>query len=144
MRVARGELRVDRLLPEWKLVAHPSVSSPKTNLPIFPTPLIGREREVEQLNQLLCDPQCRLLTLVGPGGIGKTRLAIEAATNLQTSFADDVYFVPLTSATSTRLIVPVMADAIGFAFHQPGHADPKTQLFDYLKGKQVLLQRWGC
>src|SRR5512135_1756503 len=64
VRVARGEWSVDRLHPESKPAAA-NVASPKTNLPIFPTPLIGREREVEQLSQLLGDAQCRLLTLVG-------------------------------------------------------------------------------
>ena len=139
VRVARGELRVDRLLPESKPAATPNLPSPKTNLPIFPTPLIGREREVEQLSQLLRDPQCRLLTLVGPGGIGKTRLAVEAASNLQDAFPDGVYFIPLASANSTRFIVPVIADSVGFAFHHASRADPRTQLFSYLREKQVLL-----
>ncbi|HEX6268912.1 MAG TPA: tetratricopeptide repeat protein, partial [Anaerolineales bacterium] len=139
VRVARGELSVDRLLVESKPVATISVSPPKTNLPIFPTPLIGREREEEQLSQLLRDPQCRLLTLVGPGGIGKTRLAIETASNLLDAFPDGVYFVPLASVNTTRFIVPVMADSVGFSFHHASHADPKTQLFNYLQEKQALL-----
>ena len=139
VRVARGELSVDRLHPESKPVSTANVSSPKTNLPLFPTPLIGRQREVEQLDQLLYHPQCRLLTLVGPGGIGKTRLAVEAASHTQDSFADGVYFVSLAFANSTRFIVPAIADAMGFAFQSSSHADPKTQLFDYLKEKQVLL-----
>lgn len=139
VRVARGELSVARLVPESRPVATTNVSPPKTHLPIFPTPLIGRERELEQLSQLLGDPQCRLLTLVGPGGIGKTRLAIEAASNMQDVFTDGVYFVPLAFANSTRFIVPVIADAVGFSFHHASHADPKTQLFGYLKEKQVLL-----
>jgi predicted ATPase/DNA-binding XRE family transcriptional regulator len=139
VRVARGELRVDRLLSELKSVATLNISSPKTNLPIFPTPLIGRERELEQLSQLLRDPQCRLLTLVGPGGMGKTRLAIEAAAQVQEEFADGVYFVRFTPVNNPRFIVPVIADAIGFAFESVGRADPKTQLIGYLKEKQVLL-----
>ena len=139
VRVARGELSADRLLPEAAPVSNAGISSPKGNIPIFPTPLIGREREVEQLSQLLRDPQCRLLTLVGPGGIGKTRLAIESASHMQDFFADGVHWVPFASANSTRFIVPVIADSIGFAFHHASHADPKIQLFGYLKEKQVLL-----
>jgi transcriptional regulator with XRE-family HTH domain len=115
VRVARGELRVDRLPLESKSYITPGIS-PKINLPLFPTPLIGREHEVEQLSQLLRDPQCRLLSLVGPGGIGKTRLAIETAAQVQDVFPDDVFFVPLASAHSSRLIVPVIADSVGFAF----------------------------
>jgi predicted ATPase/transcriptional regulator with XRE-family HTH domain len=139
VRVARGELNVERLHPRSTPDDTTSISPPKNNLPIFPTPLIGREREVEQLSRLLCDPQCRLLTLVGPGGIGKTRLAIETASHMQDSFAHGVFFVPLASANSTRLIVPVIADSIGFAFQSASHPNPKTQLFGYLKEKQVLL-----
>jgi predicted ATPase/transcriptional regulator with XRE-family HTH domain len=137
VKVARGELSVDHLSPNMTLV--PTSKTPRTNLPILPTPLIGRQREVEHLSQLLCDPQCRLLTLVGMGGIGKTRLAIEAAAQVQDAFADGVYFVALASVNATRLLVPVIADAIGFAFQSAGDVDPKTQLFNYLKEKQVLL-----
>jgi predicted ATPase/transcriptional regulator with XRE-family HTH domain len=139
VRVARGELSVDRLPPELKPVAATNVFFPKTNLPIFPTPLIGRAHEVEQLCQLLRDPQCRLLTLVGPGGIGKTRLAIETASKVQDIFADGVYLVPLDSTNSTRFLVPVIANAIGFTFQSANRADPKTQLFGYLQKKQAML-----
>ncbi len=87
----------------------------------------------------LSDPNCRLLTLVGPGGIGKTRLAIETAAQSQAVFADGVFFVPLAPVSSTRFIIPVIADAIGFSFQGAGQTDPQTQLFNYLKEKQVLL-----
>ncbi len=143
VKVARGELSVQRLPSLSKRNDGSNVSrtsaSPQINLPVLPTPLIGRQREIEQLTQLLRDPQCRLLTLVGPGGIGKTRLAIETASQVQEIFANSVYFVPLASANSTRFIVPVIADAIGFAFQSANPADPKIQLFSYLKEKQVLL-----
>ena len=131
VRVARGELGVDRLHPGSKPVTTPNVSLPKSNLPIFPTPLIGRARELDQLGQLLRDPHCLLLTLVGPGGIGKTRLAIEAVVQVQDVFANGVYFVPFASANSTRLMVPVIADSVGFAFQSANRADPKTQLFNH-------------
>jgi transcriptional regulator with XRE-family HTH domain len=145
VKVARGELSVDRLSPVIKPNVSPTVSSastasaPRNNLPVLPTPLIGRQREVGELSQLLHDPQCRLLTLVGPGGIGKTRLAIETASHLQDVFAHGVYFVPLAPASSTRLIVPVIADAVGFAFQSASFADPKTQLLSYLREKRALL-----
>ncbi|HLO29861.1 MAG TPA: helix-turn-helix domain-containing protein, partial [Anaerolineales bacterium] len=120
VRVARGELSVERLPPVSKLIANPNISptstASKTSLPILPTPLIGRQREMDELTQLLRDPQCRLLTLVGPGGIGKTRLAIETASCVPDDFADGVYFVPLAPVNSTRFIVPVIADTIDFTF----------------------------
>jgi predicted ATPase len=137
VRVARGELSVERLHRESKPVSTTNVSPLKTNLPIFPTPLIGRAREVEQLSQLLSDPQCRLLTLVGPGGIGKTRLAIEAASSMHDFFADGVYFVPLASVSSIDAVVSTTANAIHFAFYGP--RDPRVQLLNYLREKQMLL-----
>src|SRR5512143_2786604 len=140
VRVARGELNLERLPAVLKPVAIPITPlAPRVNLPILPTPLIGRQHEVEELGQLLHDPHCRLLTLVGPGGIGKTRLAIETAVHIQTIFADGVYFVPLASVSATRFIVPVIADAIGFTFQSASLIDPQLQLFNYLKEKQVLL-----
>ena len=137
VRVARGELPVDRLLPKTNSVSAPNVSSLKINLPVFPTPLIGREGEVEKLSRLLSNPNCRLLTLVGPGGIGKTRLAIEAASRMQDVFDHGVYFVPLASAGSISAVISTMANAIHFAFYGP--SDPKVQFFNYLREKQVLL-----
>ncbi len=141
--VARGESSVERLASPSKPFASPYGSSasppPRSTLPVVPTPLIGRQRDVAELDQLLRDPDCRLMTLVGPGGIGKTRLAVETAAQLQAGFADGVFFVPLAAVASTRLIVPLIADAIGFAFASAGGTEPKTQLFSYLKEKEALL-----
>jgi transcriptional regulator with XRE-family HTH domain len=141
IRVARGELGMERLAHISNLIYHPNISpaqaNPHNNLPILPTPLIGRQREVEQLNQLLCDPQCRLLTLVGPGGIGKTRLAVEVAAQVQNVFANGVYFVPLASVSSIDAVIPTIANAVYFVFYGP--SDPKMQLLNYLRDKQILL-----
>jgi len=139
VRVARGELSSDRLLSESKPVSTLNSSSHKTNLPIFPTPLIGRQREMEDLIRLMRDLHCRILTLVGPGGIGKTRLAIETATQLENDFPDGVYFVPLVPVNSSRLLIPVIADSIGFNFQSAIPSDPKDQLLNYLKEKHILL-----
>jgi predicted ATPase/transcriptional regulator with XRE-family HTH domain len=143
IRVARGELGTDRLTRVSNLTQQPGISSsraiPQNNLPVFPTPLIGREPEMEHLKQLLCNPQCRMVTLVGPGGMGKTRLAIEAATQLQNDFTDGLYFVPLAPVNSARFLVPVIADSIGFSFQSATSTDPKTQLLNYLREKQMLL-----
>jgi predicted ATPase/DNA-binding XRE family transcriptional regulator len=143
IKVARGELRVDRIshLPN---LTQPSNISPfqsisRNNLPVLPTPLIGRTHELEELNRLLRDPNCRLLTLVGPGGIGKTRLAIESASTILGKFEDGVYFVPFAPVNSSRFIIPVITDSIGFSFQSVNPADPKTQLFNYLREKQILL-----
>jgi predicted ATPase/DNA-binding XRE family transcriptional regulator len=139
VRVARGELRTDRLLSKSKLVATLNNSSLKTNLPIFPTPLIGRQHEMEELIRLLRDPKCRILTFVGLGGIGKTRLAIEIATHIENDFVDGVYFVPLVPVNSSRFLIPVIANSIGFNFQSAIPMDPKNQLLNYLKEKHILL-----
>ena len=143
VRVARGELGTDRLGHLSTLLHPPGVSptsaASRKNLPVLPTPLIGRHRELADLHQLISDPQCRMLTLVGPGGIGKTRLAIEAASQLQDDFADGVYFVPLAPLDSSRFIVPVIAQSMGFAFLSSNSAEPKTQLLNYLQEKRLLL-----
>ena len=65
------------------------------NLPVSPTPLVGREHELNVITKQLLEPACRLLTLTGPGGIGKTRLAIEVARELEADFTDGVYFISL-------------------------------------------------
>ena len=77
--------------------------------------------------------------MVGPGGIGKTRLAIEAASQSQAAFSDGVYFVRLDSVNTVPRIVPEIADALGFAFENERRVDPKIQLFNYLREKQALL-----
>src|SRR5687767_9259248 len=143
VRVARWELALDRLTSVSRQVistgAPPAVRSLRTDLPVLPTPLIGRQTEVDQLRELLNDSGCRMLTLVGPGGIGKTRLAIETASQSQSEFADGVYFVPLAPIAASRFLVPVIADSIGFSFQGESSLDPKSQLLNYLNEKQVLL-----
>jgi predicted ATPase len=98
---------------------------------------LGRDHELAVIAQLLHDPQCRLLTLVGPGGVGKTCLALEAALPERRAFADGVYFVALAGLNATEFIVPAVADALGFSFSGP--AEPKAQLLNYLRPKQVLV-----
>jgi predicted ATPase/DNA-binding SARP family transcriptional activator len=110
---------------------------PSHNLPLQPTPFIGREEELLEIGQLLDRASCRLLTLSGPGGIGKTRLALEAAAQRTRAFSHGVYFVPLAHLSSTDLLVPAIAESLRFSFH--GGADPKAQLLNYLREKEMLL-----
>src|SRR6266545_3528908 len=89
-------------------VASPSAARPSDNLAAHTplTPLIGREGELAQLAERLEDRNCRLLTLIGPGGIGKTRLALQIASGLRGSFRDGVYFVPLAALNAAGMLVP--------------------------------------
>ncbi|HEY5640831.1 MAG TPA: tetratricopeptide repeat protein [Dehalococcoidia bacterium] len=113
------------------------MDQPAQHLPAQSTPFIGREEELRELQELLSDPACRLATLVGPGGAGKTRLAVEAAREEAGEFPDGVYFVPLEPVSSGEFLVTAIADSIDFSLR--GQGEPKTQLFDYLSGKAALL-----
>ena len=140
LKIARGELSLDRLkspprLPDLNPFQSPQVLS--NPMPIPPTPLIGREIELAALRQMLSDPQCRLITLVGPGGSGKTRLAIEAARNPGIAFLHGAVFVPLAGVNSTNLILPAIANALDFIFD--GSNEPDKQLLNHLRGKQIFL-----
>lgn len=105
---------------------------PTPHLPVPITPLLGRESELAAMAHLFADPQCRLLTLTGMGGIGKTRLAIEFGACRQALFAGGVRYVPLAGLAAPELIVPAIAEAFGFTFSGP--VDPKEQLIRHLRG----------
>lgn len=114
----------------------PETGVSQYTLPTPSTPLIGRDREVGELQHLLANPACRLLTVVGPGGMGKTRLALAAA-HQQAAVGQGVAFVALAALTAPAFIVPAIANALGFAF--AGASEPKRQLLNYLRAQQLLL-----
>ena len=112
------------------------------NLPIPPTCFVGREAELAETRKLLGDPSCRLLTLVGFGGIGKTRLALQVASEIMEQFPQGVYFIPLVSLSSPGSLVSAIADTLKFSFY--GREDPRHQLLNYLREKKLLLILDGC
>jgi predicted ATPase len=105
--------------------------------PTPPTILVGREQELIQISLLLQDPQCRLLTLIGPGGIGKTHLAIEAVTQQQALFADGATFVPLAPVIGREQAITTIADSLGLVLYTA--SDRAEQLIAALHAKQALL-----
>lgn len=127
----------------------PEVFTPQYNLPLTSTSFVGREAEVTEIAALLVDASCRLLTLVGPGGIGKTRLAIEVAQRQKDTFPNGVYFVALQPLANAEDIVSAIAGAIHFSlagqdrgaigFGTRGKHSLHDQLLDYLREKHLLL-----
>lgn len=121
----------------------PAAAPPVEGLPAYqglptpPAPLLGRATELANVRRYLELPHARLITLVGPGGIGKTRLAIELAERLGSTVADGVAFVALQPVASPDLLVASIADAVGCRLS--GSAAPRVQLRNYLRERSLLL-----
>src|SRR5918995_1775849 len=107
------------------------------NLPTHPTPFLGREREVEEVVALLLQPDVRLVTLTGPGGVGKTRLGMRVAAEALESFPDGAFLVDLARQTDPDLVPSSAATALGLR-EQPGQFITDL-LKDYLRDRRILL-----
>jgi predicted ATPase/class 3 adenylate cyclase len=107
------------------------------NLPAQPTPLIGREREAAEARERLRRPEVRLLTLAGPGGTGKTRLALQVAVDVLEDFADGVFFVPLAPISDPTLVASTVAQTLGV--QETGSRPLLERLKEFLQDKAVLL-----
>jgi DNA-binding SARP family transcriptional activator len=110
---------------------------PGSKLPAQITPFIGRSDEIAELSRLLLDSEMRLLTILAPGGMGKSRLAIEIARKLMPHFEDDVLFVPLTPLETSEMFISYFANAIGYIRVEGQPLN--QQLMDYFQEKSMLL-----
>jgi DNA-binding SARP family transcriptional activator/predicted ATPase len=157
----RGQRAVSLPLPvvsEEPVVRSTPPPTVRHNLPPQPTTFIGRQTDLAQITARLHDPACRLLTIVGPGGMGKTRLALQTAQTIldlgsgalavahednRTSelqnpkFQEGIFFVALAGVASPELIVSTIAATLDFNFY--GNGEQKTQLLEYLRPKTMLL-----
>lgn len=110
----------------------------KLKLPIQLTDFVGRQKELADLNTLLARSDVRLITILAPGGMGKTRLAIESASRQLGHYQDGIFFIALQSLEDAGNIVTTIADVLGFAF-QADKLEPRQQLLNFLAHKQILL-----
>ena len=110
---------------------------PTSNLPPAENRFFGREAEAAELAQHLLQPETRLITLIGPGGVGKTRLALETAARYDHLFLDRACYVPLTAATSGEVLHTTLGRALGLTFRPPQR--PLDQITEALAPRELLL-----
>ena len=115
-------------------LGEPALATPPLPVPL--NPLVGRETEIAAAVALLRDPTVRLVTFTGPGGVGKTRLALAVATELSAAFPDGVVWVPLASVADPDLVLPTLAGVLGL---RGDERDPAERLAAVLRGRRLLL-----
>src|SRR5207302_1895986 len=122
----------------WRALHHlHRLHSYPNNLPAQPNVFVGRIKQVAMAVRLLSRPGVRLLTMTGPPGVGKTRLALQVAADLLSEFDSGVYFVPLAPVSDPRLVVSTIAQALGI--REAGRRPLLDSLKGYLRDRRMLL-----
>jgi predicted ATPase/class 3 adenylate cyclase/Tfp pilus assembly protein PilF len=137
----RDPVRVFQVVPEGTVPDEASTftvfTAPRPNLPVPSTPFIGREQEVEAIEALLRRQRVRMLTLTGPGGIGKTRLALRVAEELRPDFTDGVVYVALAPLTDPHLVRSSIATSLGI--REVTNQSLLDTVAEYLQERHLLL-----
>ena len=141
LQAARALVRVDQLALATQPISLPpsplGLTDQLRQLPAPPNLLIGRAVEAAAIWALLRHPATRMITLTGPGGTGKTRLALQVASELQAELADEIWFVDLSSVLDPALALPTIALALGI--HEQSGQNTHNQLVEYMHGRQTML-----
>jgi non-specific serine/threonine protein kinase len=126
----------------WRASTEPLAQPPRSNLPATFTSLIGRDKDIAAVHDYLTNPDIRLVTLIGPGGIGKTRLCIESARESQSHFPDGVFFVALAPLDQPSLIPSAILQALGYI--EKNNLSPEEGLIEGIANKRMLLVLDNC
>jgi predicted ATPase/DNA-binding CsgD family transcriptional regulator len=128
----------NRKLLNHETEAKPHYERPKSNLPRQSTPFVGRDGDLDELHAILEKTDLRLITILAQGGMGKTRLALEAAEQQAERFRDGVFFIGLQALSETEQIIPTFAEGLSF-YLQSDERSQKQQVLDFLTNKEMLL-----
>ena len=146
LRFARGDwgsapsLEVEEA--PWRASTPEFPQHPRSNLPATFTSLIGREKDIAAVQNYLTDPDIRLVTLIGPGGIGKTRLSIASARESLSGFSDGVFFVALAPLDQPSLIPSAISQALGYI--EKDNLSPEERLLAGIGNQRMLLVLDNC